>query len=215
MKNAKKTVKKFKQTYKIKGVPTTHELKKLIKKFGFTTYGYSENEDKLYETKTYNLSKEKHAFTYARGNQKYVFYDDYLNEIDIERALAHEIAHLYYNHLYRKTTVLDSDLNKEWEANLFAAYLLKEPDYKSGIIKAMVSLMLATSCFFFGMAYSEKLLSAQTELPKVDYVYITPTGHNYHAKNCRYGKDYINSFKVERSVAQEHYLPCDLCNPDK
>lgn len=98
MKKAKKAVEKFKRIYKVKGTPTSYELKRIIKKFGFITYGYSENEDKLHETKTYNLSKEKYAFTYIRGNQKFVFYDDLLNEVDAERALAHEVAHLYYNH---------------------------------------------------------------------------------------------------------------------
>lgn len=210
MKNARKAVKKFRRLYKIKGALTTYELRRIIKKFGFIIYGYNENEDKLHETKTYSLSKEKYAFTYIRGNQKYVFYDDLLNEIDAERALAHEIAHLYYNHFYRKATLFDSDVNKEWEANLFAAYLLDDSDRKNCRIKALILLILAATTFFCGMFFSGKEVQTTT-----DCVYITPTGHNYHAENCQYGRDYINSIEINRSIAEEHYLPCDLCNPDK
>ena len=214
MQNARKAVRKFKRIYQIKRVPTTYDLKRIIKKFGFTTYGYSENENKLYETKTYNLSKEKYAFTYIRGNQKYVFYDDLLNEIDAERALAHEVAHLYYNHFYRKSTIFDSDVNKEWEANLFAAYLLEPINYKSCIVKGIFSLTLALLIFFYGL-YFPKKSSDQTNVPQIDYVYVTPTGYHYHRETCQYGEDYGNSFKIERAVAEEHYLPCDLCSPDK
>ena len=209
MKDARKAVRKFKRIYKVKGVPTAYELKGLIKKFGFITYGYRENEDKLCETKTYGLSKEKYAFTYIRGNQKYVFYDDLLNEVDTERALAHEIAHLYYNHFYRKTTLFDSDVNKEWEANLFAAYLLEPTDYKGLLAKTVILLSLATLLFLCGKFCSEKEVQAQPN----DQVYITPTGDCYHAENCRYGKEYNDSFKINRTVAKEHYSPCDLCNP--
>lgn len=215
MKKARKEVKKFKRIYKIKGVPTSYDLIRIIKKFGFITYGYSENKDKLIETKTYDLSQEKYAFTYIRGHQKYVFYDDLLNEIDIERALAHEVAHLYYNHFYRKATLFDSDVNKEWESNLFAAYLLEEPDIKTHIIKLLISLILSALFFFCGMNYSQKSAPTQVETSTIDYVYITPTGHNYHSKNCLYGEDYRNSFKVNRQVAEKHYLPCALCNPEK
>ena len=215
MKNAKEAVKRFKRTYKIKGVPTTYELKQIIKKFGFITYGYSENKDKLYETETYNLSKEKPAFTYIRGNHKYVFYDDLLNEIDTERVLSHEISHLYYNHFYRKKTLLDSDVNKEWEANLFAAYLLEPFNYRDCFNKAIILLTLSMMFFFFGMHRSEKLLQKSNQIQTIDYVYITPTGHHYHRESCLYGEDYINSFVVDRQTTEEHYLPCDLCNPDK
>ena len=215
MKKARKAVRKFKRIYKLKEAPTSYELKQIIKKFGFTIYGYSENEDKLIETKTYNLSKEKYAFTYIRGNQKYVFYDDLLNEVDTERALAHEVAHLYYNHFYRKITLFDSDVNKEWEANLFAAYLLEETDTKAHIIKLLLSLIAAALFFFSGMNFSQKSVPTQTETATIDYVYITPTGHNYHSKNCLYGKSYANSFEISRQVAEKHYLPCALCNPDE
>ncbi|MBQ7959778.1 MAG: ImmA/IrrE family metallo-endopeptidase [Clostridia bacterium] len=214
MKKAKKAVGKFKRIYKVKGTPTSYELKRIIKKFGFITYGYSENEDKLHETKTYNLSKEKYAFTYIRGNQKFVFYDDLLNEVDAERALAHEVAHLYYNHFYRKTTIFDSDVNKEWESNLFAACLLEPINYKSCIVRSIISVTLALLIFFYGM-YFPKKASEQTKMPQIDYVYITPTGHHYHRESCQYGREYINSFVVDRQTAKEHYLPCDLCNPEK
>jgi Zn-dependent protease with chaperone function len=210
MKNAKKAVRKFKRTYKIKGSPTAYELKGIIKKFGFTTYGYTENEDKLYETKTLNLSKEKPAFTYIRGNQKYVFYDDLLNEIDAERVLAHEISHLYYNHFHRKATLLDTEVNKEWEANLFAAYLLND-NRKDFRIKTLLFSALSIVIFCSGMFCSIN----RTQAIASDCVYITPTGHHYHANNCLYGREYINSFEISRTVAEEHYLPCDLCNPEK
>ena len=153
MKKSKKAVKQFKRTYKIKGVPSAHELKRVIKEFGFEVYGYSESEDKLHETKTYNLSKEKPAFTYVRGNQKIVFYDDRVNEIDLLRVLSHEIGHIYYNHLHRKEDIFDTDINKEWEANLFAVYLLSPVNYKDYIVKTILSFCLVTMCFSFGTHY--------------------------------------------------------------
>lgn len=215
MKKAKKAAKKFRETYRIKGVPTAYELKQIIKQLGFEACGYSESKDKLRETKTFDLAEKKPAFTYARGNKKYVFYDDLLNEVDTERVLAHEIGHLYYNHMHRRETLLDTDVNKEWEANLFAAYLLEPTNYMACIAKWILILLLALVCFTSGVSYSEKTIQVSSQGQVIDYVYITPTGHNYHADNCRYGEDYRNSIPVNRTDAEKHYLPCDLCNPDK
>ena len=215
MKQAKKAVKKFREIYKIKGNPTAYEIKQIIKKLGFELCGYSENEKKLCETKTQYLSGEKPAFTYVKGSKKYVFYDDFLNEADTERVLAHELGHLYYNHMHRSKTLFDTNVNKEWEANLFAALLLEPVNRKNEIIKILIVLILTMMCFATGVTYAEKKMHTDAVDMITNYVYITPNGHNYHTDNCRYGENYENSVQIKRTEAQKHYLPCSLCNPDK
>lgn len=215
MKNARKAVRGFKRCYGVRGVPTVSELKLLIRRLGFTVYGYTEGEAKLRETKTLGLTADRYAFTYLCGKQRYVFYDDLMNETDTQRALAHETAHIYYNHLYRKATPFDSAVNKEWEANLFAAYLLKRLDLKLCIIRGFAVLLSAALLLICGA-----VLFNSAGLPRGagfgrDIVYVTPSGSHYHSESCLYGKGCENSFELDRATAREHYLPCELCKPEE
>ncbi len=236
MKNAKKAVRKFKRTYKIKGSPTTYELKRVIEQFGFTTYGYHNDEDKLQETKTYDLSTEKPAFTYAKGRCRYVFYNDLLNEVDAARVLAHELGHLYYNHMHRNETLFDTGINKEWEANLFAAYLMEPINIKEKFILILIYIVVISG-FFLGLHYTEEYANSaiqtsapanyiQTQpqktlpvtaddrtIPADTLVYVAKSGTVYHTDpNCSYikGRDGIRKMTLES--AQDHYLPlCSRC----
>lgn len=213
MRNAKRAAKQFKRIYKIKGVPSVRELKEKIKQLGFEPCAYSESEHRLHETRTYRISQERPAFTYVKGHKRYVFYDDLLNEVDTKRVLAHEIGHLYCNHMNCVRTCLDTDVNKEWEANAFAAQLLKPLSAKMCIANALVVLALSAICFMSGAVIFQD--GAKMSMGADAYVYVTPTGHSYHAENCAYGVEYANSIKIRRSDAQKYYLPCELCNPDK
>lgn len=213
MRNTKKAAKQFKRAYKIKGVPSVCELREKIKQLGFEPCAYSKSEHMLRETKTYCISQEKPAFTYAKGHKKYVFYDDLLNELDTKRVLAHEIGHLYCNHMNCVRTCLDTDVNKEWEANIFAVQLLTPPRRRLYLANALAVLALSAACFFGGAA----LFGGNTgESGDADaYFYVTPTGNSYHSENCAYGGKYENSFRIRCLDAQKHYLPCELCNPDE
>ncbi len=236
MKNARKTVKKFKRTYKIKGSPTTYELKRVIEQFGFTTYGYHNDEDKLQETKTYDISTEKPAFTYTKGRKKYVFYNDLLNEADAARVLAHELGHLYYNHMHRHETLFDTGINKEWEANLFAAYLMEPKNIKENLILILISAVVLSG-FLLGFhhikEYANSAIQTSTQpnyvytqpqelLPEVaedpktpadTTVYVAKSGTVYHIdQNCSYIKGHDGIRKMSLESAEEDNLPlCSRC----
>lgn len=234
MENARKAVKKFKRTYRIKGSPTTYELKRVIEQLGFTTYGYHNDEDKLQETKTYDLSTEKPAFTYIKGRKRYVFYNDILNEVDAARVLAHELGHLYYNHMHRHETSLDTGINKEWEANLFAAYLMEEKNYKFYLKKSILLLTLVVSSFFCGTLLPQETASTMP-LPqdqavttpvsapvvaadenitaKQDQVYVAARGTVYHTSNsCSYINGHDGIRKMTLESAEDANLPlCSRC----
>lgn len=215
MKTIKKEVRKFKQENHISKAPNVNELMDIIhRKYGFTTYGYHRDEEKLHETKTYEISLERPAFSYSKNGKRYVFYNDTLSDNDIRLLLAHELGHLHYDHLHRRLNSSDTPIYKEWQAHVFAGYLLYSEDRYSCVRKIMLAIIIGVACFSLG-TFSAKP-AEQNQIPlSEDYVYITPSGHSYHAENCQYGKDYRNSFVVRRSDAEEHFLPCDQCNPDK
>lgn len=234
MKKTKKAVKQFRKTYGIKGTPTSYELKEIIKKLGFTPYGYHTDEEKLYETKTYDFSTEKPAFTYSKDNKNYVFYNDLLNEIDISRLLAHELGHLYYNHLHRHETLFDTGINKEWEANLFAAYLMEPKELKYYLYRSIVPATLPLLIVLFGMFFpgeSEPTTSI-TEDPimttpvssyvipgekfstsKQTQVYVAAHGTVYHIDlSCSYIKGHSGIREMTLESAKEADLPlCSRC----
>lgn len=233
MQNARKTVKKFKRTYKIKGSPTTFELKRAIEQFGFTTYGYHNDEDKLQETKTYDLSTEKPAFTYAKGRCRYVFYNDLLNEVDAARVLAHELGHLYYNHMQRHETLFDTGINKEWEANLFAAYLMEPIRIKEKLI-LILAYIIACSVLFFGLYFTKDYaiqtstqpnyvytqpqnflpdVAEEQKIPVNTVVYVAKSGTVYHTSNtCSYIKGHEGIREMTLESAKEINLPlCSRC----
>lgn len=215
MKTMKKEVRKFKQENRISTMPNVNELIDIIhRKYGFTTYGYHKDEEKLYETKTYEISLERPAFSYSKNGKRCVFYNDALSDKDITLLLAHELGHLHYDHLHRRLNSSDTPIYKEWQAHVFAGYLLDLEDRYSCIRKITIAILVGVACFSLGTICAkpaEQIQSSHTE----DYVYITPSGHSYHAEYCQYGKDYKNSFVIHRSDAEKHFLPCDQCNPDE
>ena len=215
MKAIKKEVMKFKRVNGIKKTPNLHELTDIIhRKYGFTSYGYHKDEEKLYETKTYDLSLERPAFSYSKNGKRYVFYNDTLSDKDITLLLAHELGHLHYDHLYRRFDSSDTPIYKEWQAHVFAGYLLDPEERHPYTHKIMLAIVIGVACFSLGTFCAKPAEQNQAYLSG-DYVYVTPSGHSYHAENCQYGKNYRNSFMIRRSDAEEHFLPCDQCNPDE
>ena len=234
MENARKAVKKFKKEYGIKGNPTSYEIKEVIKKFGFIPCGYHEDEEKLHETNTYDFSTERPAFAYSRAGKKYIFYNDLLIETDMARTLAHEVAHLYYDHLHRHTNTFDTPINKEWEANLFAAYLMEEKNYKYYLKKSILPLTLVVSSFFCGTLLpqepaptiplpQEQAVTTSVSAPAVaadenittkqDQVYVAARGTVYHISNtCSYIKWHDGIRKMTLESAEDANLPlCSRC----
>ncbi len=236
MKKAKKAVRKFRKEYAIKGNPTSYELKEVIKKFGFIPCGYHDDEEKLYETNTYDFSTERPAFAYSKDGKKYIFYNDLLIETDIARTLAHEVAHLYYDHLHRHISLFDTPINKEWEANLFAAYLMEPTNYKSYLKKSILPLALVISSFFCGTFFPQEpaptatliqepavmtsvsspvIVTKEDITAKQDHVYVAEHGTVYHTSNtCSYIKGHNGVRKMTLESAEEANLPlCSRCKP--
>lgn len=215
MKTIKQEVKKFKRENGIRMTPNINELIDIIhRKYGFTTYGYHKDEEKLHETKNYDISRQRPAFSYSGKGKRCVFYNDHLSDKDIILLLAHELGHLHYNHLRRSIDSSDTPIYKEWQAHIFAGYLLDQEDKYTVIRKIMLAIVIGVACFSLGTLCAKPAEQTQTSRSE-DYVYITPSGHSYHAENCQYGKIYRNSFLIRRSDAEEHFLPCDQCNPDE
>lgn len=210
MKTIRNDVKKFKKEYRLKGVPTSYKLKHILEGLAFTVCGYHADAYKLRLIGKEKTAKRKPAFAYIHNNERIIFYNDRLNEEDATRVLAHEIGHIYKKHLYNTVDQFDTDVSKEWEANLFAMYLLEPEEPTHYIRNIIIAAALAVVCFFSGV-----LCTNNQSIASGDYVYITPRGHSYHAENCQYGETYENSFVVNRVDAEKHYLPCDQCNPDK
>lgn len=234
MKAIKNEVRKFKRANGIKGTPNLHELVDVIRrKYGYTSYGYHKDEEKLHETKTYEHSAERPAFTYCKDGKRYVFYNDTLSEKDITILLAHELGHLYYDHLYRHVDSDDTPIYKEQQAHIFAGYLLDSADYKAYSTKAVLSLTLALICFFCG-TFCSKTPSQVISLPEEtvitsapvspstttesiqdsqSYVYVAKTGTVYHIdQDCSYIKGNSSVRKMTLESAEDASLPlCSRC----
>ncbi len=235
MKAIKNEVKKFKRANGIKGTPNLHELMDIIhKKYGFTSYGYHKDEEKLHETKTYELSLDKPAFSYCKNGKRYVFYNDLLSEKDIAHLLAHELGHLHYDHFHRHTDSMDTPILKEWQANIFGAYLMEPKNYKSYLKKTILPLTLVVSSFFCGTQFAkepEPVVSI-SETPAITYavpsspitedidtdaiqsnVYIAAHGTVYHtSEDCSYirGNSGVRKMTLE-SAEDANLVLCSRC----
>lgn len=241
MKTIQKEVRKFKRANSIKEPPNMHELMDLIhRKYGFTTYGYYKDVEKLHETKTYELSLDRPAFSYCKNGKSYVFYNDTLNEKDVAHLLAHELGHLHYNHLHRHTDSADTPIQKEWQANIFAAYLMEPKDYKSYIRKAILPSVLVVASFFCGTLYpmdsspsvslpeEQAIITTSQTAPMIaedeadtdygidnaeDIVFVAKSGTVYHTSNtCSHIKGHDGIRKMTLNSAEEANLPlCSRC----
>ncbi len=125
MKNTKDNVKKFRKEFKIKRVPDLGTLKNVIRKMNYIPLSYKDNEALYYNLLDGKKIERKTAITILKGKNRYVFYDDSISENDLTYILAHEAAHIYLNHLNRKSGYFDTSEYKEREANEFASELLK------------------------------------------------------------------------------------------
>ncbi len=235
MKTIEKEVRKFKRTNGIKGIPNLHELKDIIlKKYGFTTYGYHKDEEKLHETKTYEHSLDRPAFTYCKNGKRHVFYNDLLSETDITHVLAHELGHLYYDHLHRHIDSADTPIRKEWQANIFAAYLMEPKNYKTYLKKSILPVALVATSFFCGTLVPQEpatmtsfpeeaavttsvsspiTVTEETPDAEQNQVYVAAHGTVYHiSENCSYIKGNAGIQKMALESAKDANLPlCSRC----
>ena len=237
MKTIEKEVKRFKRTNGIKGIPTTYEIVDImLKKYGFTTYGYHKDEEKLYETKTYEHSLDRPAFAYCKNGKRHIFYNDLLSETDITHVLTHELGHLYYDHLHRHTDSTDTPIHKEWQANVFAAYLMEPKTYKTYLKKSILPIALVTTSFFCGTLFPQEPatptpfpeepaittsisspITVPEEIPDAEQtqVYVAANSTVYHTREtCSYIKGNIGIRKMTLESAEDANLPlCSRCEP--
>lgn len=130
--------------------------------------------------------------------------------------------------------LFDTPINKEWEANLFAAYLMEPTNYKSYLKKSILLLALVVSSFFCGTLFPQEPASTATLLQepevttsisapviitkednteKQSQVFVAAHGTVYHTSNtCSYIKGHDSIRKMTLESAEEANLPlCSRC----
>jgi len=167
-----------------------------------------------------SFAKSSKAFTYKKGQNKIVFIDGNLQEIDKLHALAHEEGHIFCGHMERETCSL-SNVEDEWEANEFAHYILNRT-FKgrvSAFYQRHKKLTITVICIAVLLAVCIPVLSGiqgvvkqgQGYVKTLDY-YVTETGTKYHTKDCTY----LNRSSSVRRITEEEYQnkvyePCKEC----
>ncbi len=127
MQKMKKIVRRFKKEFDIKGIPKLEDLKRAISELGYIPLPYEGNEDIYFKMLNGRIIEKKDGITMLKGTDRYVFYRSTVLKCDMPHILAHEIGHIYLNHLNRHGSYYDTSIRKEAEANAFSLFLI--PSY--------------------------------------------------------------------------------------
>ncbi len=205
-----KSAQEFIKRYKLKKGYTYDDLKLIAGKQGCLVYEWSldspKDEDYLRHADCLELAQTTNGFSCRVSDTKIAFIKKTLIEQEKKILLLHENIHIFYGHINQNEPLSVTQEKQTTDTHHMIDLIL---NYKKYILVCLAInfILIASLC---GM-----LMLPKTQTHLSNGVYITPTGHHYHANNCQYGEEYINSFEINRTVAEEHYLPCDLCNPEK
>ena len=209
MKNYK-SAQKFIKRYNLKKNYTYDDLKLIAGKQGCSVYEWNldsaKDEDYLRRADCWNIAQTNDGFSYRVSDTKIAFIKKALIEQEKKILLLHENIHVFYGHIDQNKPLSVTQEKRTTDTHHIIDMILS---YKKYVVLcfAINILLISSLCYIF--------LSPKTQINLSDGVYITPRGYHYHRETCQYGEEYMNSFIVGRQTAEEHYLPCDLCNPEK
>lgn len=143
MKNIKKQVQKFKKEFKLTGVPDLSELKQAVRNLNYDLTTYRDGADLLKETHMTDAAQIVPALTVRTPKAKCILYNGNIQEKDLPFILAHEIGHIYLNHIRTSRGYYDTSEYRDNEANCFAVYLMGEISSKKYWIPTILSLLIA------------------------------------------------------------------------
>lgn len=209
MKNYK-SAQKFIKRYNLKKDYTYDDLKLISGKQGCSVYEWNpdstKDEDYLRRVDCWNIAQTNDGFSCRVSGTKISFIKKTLIEQEKKMLLLHENIHIFYGHINQDKPLSVSQEKQTTDTHHTIDIILKYKHFALLYFIVKILLIISLCCMF---------LSPKAHINLSNGVYITPTGHHYHRDTCQYGEDYINSFIIDRQTAKEHYLPCDLCNPEK
>ena len=161
-----KEVLNFRKEHGIKKV-TYSVLSGITEKSGYTIIlfnSYNNNANVSRLCNALNIGNEllmSRGFTYSKGEFRLVFVNDTLSEKEKTIVLSHELGHIVLGHAGR-APVIGHDVQEEFEANEFAAFLMKS-DSRSFVLfnchKAVVfgiGAAFIVLCIAVGVLLTEK-----------------------------------------------------------
>ncbi len=200
MKPVEKSVKEFKKEFKVRRIPDLAKLRLIIKAMSYQLLPYQGNETLLMEL--YGTTDIKRpAITMSHKRKRYVFYNAEITERDLLFILAHEIGHIYLNHIQRSEGYYDTSEYREEEANEFASMLMHKQrnPYVLHISSAAAVITFICSAQFIlpindipdtpAMQKYTQQSPTPVSAPNVNDVVITETGDKYHKPDCGHIKD--------------------------
>ncbi len=208
--NNYKSAQKFIKRYRLKKNYTYDDLKMIAGKQGCSVYEWNpdspKDEDYLRRADCWNIAQTNDGFSCRVSDTKISFIKKTLIEQEKKILLLHENIHVFYGHVNQNKSLSVTQEKRTTDTHHMIDIILS---YKKYIVLFVVINIILVSII------CGTILSPRTQAVLSNGVYITPTGHHYHRETCQYGEEYINSFLIDRQTAEEHYLPCDLCNPEK
>lgn len=214
----KKSVRQFQAKFHCYA-PSCDRLRSTAEKLGYTVVEFSHIlNDRDVQTlidalKLSDAALHSRGFTYANQNYRLLFVHDDLSEEEEQIILAHELGHIWLEHMTSAASVIGRDVQEEYEANEFAHYLL-HPGF-SGLLRKNLSgrrkrlalgAVVLIAAVVAGMAFTLVSCSGAG-----GYL-VTPTGSKYHTADCGYVRGRDNTRRLsEEELNSGGYQPCEKC----
>lgn len=215
--NNYKTAKTFIKEFKLKENYEFSYLKDIAHKLGYKIFEFerrkSSHEEILVSMKALELSYIKDCFTHNQADANFICINANIPEAEKKIGLFHELLHIYKGHMIQNKTITITQEKEITDMHFISDFILK---YQRKLLIALASVITLTSFLTYNITKSHMNTPVINETESSsEYVYITPDGDCYHARNCSYGESYYRSIKVEFSEIEGKFLPCANCNPDK
>ena len=202
--------------------PTLDDLVKIATSLGFDIIDYSRSatdnsaETLILELGLQSFAQNGKSFIYQNNDIKLIFLCETLNANEKRYALAHELGHVYCEHLKKGAYCNEADMEEEYEANEFAHYLLRPEWYervwlwinyhKAITIIAVVLLLCSIIC----------ILAVNLSQSYYGEYYVTEKGEKYHVADCPVIKDKKNTHRLTMEEYESgEYEPCQICLPEE
>lgn len=217
----KKAVSAFKKKYKLAEI-TEKTLCDALETQGYTVIRFNtivNDEDVTQIISNLNLEDtilSHKGFTYSNDKYRLVFVNDDLSEEERLMVLAHEVGHIFCEHMTCQP-IIGQDVKQEHEANEFAHYLLHpdKTDKTKAWFKGHKKLVIALCACILLIAVGVAIFSfVSREKTYYGEYYITTTGNKYHEKDCIFVKNKDNARRLTKEEFESgDYEPCKTCLP--
>lgn len=214
----KKQATLFKKKHKVK-VVSSKELVRALGNQGYTVIEYNgvkESPEVEVLRRELNLEtwmKQSRCFTYQDDKYRLIFLQEGLTEEEQQIVLAHEIGHIWNNHLL-KGCVIGDDVFQEYEANEFAHFLLA--DKRGNKKRTKIIVICVALALILGIGAGIFLKGKHDKAIYTDDLYRTESGSKYHIRDCIYIKDKTDVYRLTiEEFNSGKYEPCEACKPDE